>query len=728
MGKKTNQKKFWNLKSSSTTMDFKTNDSRPKTSPSDISVKSLIYLFTLIVVALLLVILIFVAIKSSTIFKKEGFFKFIFVDRWQPGVNSTWSATDHAGSYYGIGGIIASTLLMMVIALLFAVPLTLFSALFISEYMSKRWQTFCMGIIKLMAGIPSVVFGLFAINQIGPMFIKMGAITNGNLMTAAFTLSFMALPTMVSLTYNALQTVPDAYRFASLGLGISKEETTFSIVRRSVTPKIISAVIMGMARVIGETMAVILISGNSAAGLDTSNGFNGFIFSSIKTLAGTIGLEILENAGTYHESALFAIGLVLFILVIIINLTILLISNTDQLKKRLKQREMKVDPNRSAEINITTKQENKQFTDYELKVIVKANAANKIGKSCKSGIALFFMWTSTLIVFAFATWIFGDILIEGLMGLKHIDAFVSVKGQAGIFAALFTTILLIISTLIFAIPLALGTALYLSEYANKKSPLTKFIRFMIDLLASTPSIVFGIFGLSVFIILFKLPMSIFASSLTMAIVVIPMLTSNFEDALSQVPANIKEAGSALGLSRNKVLFKITIPNAINGIVTGIILAMAKIIGETAPVYLTLGTALRMPSEGFLSSGATLTTEIYMLASEGGGGEATSIAFLFSLVTMILVLSLNLLSERVTSETRSLKVLYLRWKTFDWGKIIHYDYKQFFKKTFQRFAHYCKVFATKFAPKNIKKQFKKEQENKAIIKTIIHKKEERQYED
>lgn len=709
--------------------DFKINASRPKSSLGDVSVKTFIYLFTLIVAALLLIILIFVAIKSGKIFKQEGFFKFIFVDRWQPGPNNTWSAHDRAGSYYGIGGIIASTLLMMVFALLFVVPLTLFSALFISEYMSRRVQNFCMGVIKLMAGIPSVVFGLFAINQVGPMFIKMGAITNGNLMTASFTLAFMALPTMVSLTYNALQTVPDAYRYASLGLGISKEETTFSIVRRSVTPKIISAVIMGMARVIGETMAVILIAGNSAAGLDSSNGFKGFIFSSIKTLAGTIGLEILENSGSYHESALFAIGLILFILVIIINLTILLISNADYLKKRFQRlHKVRIDPNRSEAIKTTTGHDNKQYSDYELKVIVKANAGNKINKSLKSAVALFFMWTSVLIVFAFAIWILGDILIEGLIGLQHIDAFISVKGQAGIFAALFTTILLILSTLLFAIPLALGTAIYLSEYANKNSITTKFIRFMISLLASTPSIVFGIFGLSIFIVMFKLPMSIFASSLTMAIVVIPMLTSNFEDALTQVPDNIKEAGSALGLSRSKVLFKITIPNAIKGIVTGIILAMAKIIGETAPVYLTLGTALRMPSEGFLASGATLTTEIYMLASEGGGGEATSIAFLFSLVTMVLVFSLNVLSERVTSRAKSFKVWFLRLKAINWTGIFHYHYKEFFRKTWQQIKKKFKAFSRRFGWKTIKTQLKKEWKNRWIIKKITQKKEVHDYED
>jgi phosphate transport system permease protein len=135
----------------------------------------------------------------------------------------------------------------------------------------------------------------------------------------------------------------------------------------------------------------------------------------------------------------------------------------------------------------------------------------------------------------------------------------------------------------------------------------------------------------------------------MAIVVIPLLTSNFEDAISQVPDSYKEAAASLGQTKAQIIFKIVLPNSFERLLTGIILAIAKIIGETAPVYLTLGTAIRMPSEGFLSSGATLTTAIYLLASEGGGEAALSIAFLFSLITMLLVYGLNVLSRSFSSK-------------------------------------------------------------------------------
>jgi len=654
--------------------DIKFNVDKPRQSSGEIALKFFVYLLTTLVILVLLSLIVFVIVKSTKIFQTEGFFKFIFTDRWKPGSDQDYQ---DGLAYFGIGGIIASTIMMLVISLLIAVPITIFSALFISEYMSHKVQKFCINIIKLLAGVPSVVFGLFALNQVGPLFMLMGASTPTNLMVASFTLAFMALPTMISLSYNAIQSVPTSYRFASLGLGITKEQTTFNVVRRSATPKIISAIIMGMARVIGETMAVILIAGNAASGLDVHHGFGGFVFSPIKTLAGTIGLEMLENAGSLHESALFAIGLVLFILMTIINLVVMLMSNLDTYKKHAARKKVKrmnkllALRGKGIVEEETTPEPVDKYTSNELTYYVKFKTTSRTRQKVGTQFAMFFMISSTILIMAFAFWIFGVVIVRGLMGLKFIDAFVSVNGQAGIFAALFTTILLIIATLVLAIPLALATALYLNQYARPKAFSTKCIRFIINLLASTPSIVFGIFGLSVFILLFKMPLSILASALTMAIVVIPMLTVNFEDAISQVPPAYMEAAASLGQTKAEIIFKIILPSAKERLVTGGILAVAKIIGETAPIYLTLGTAIRMPAEGFMASGATLTTAIYMLASEGGGGDAISIAFLFSLITMLLVFVLNRVSYSLSTRGDEQHLSIKERARMFWSSVTHY---------------------------------------------------------
>jgi phosphate transport system permease protein len=202
-------------------------------------------------------------------------------------------------------------------------------------------------------------------------------------MVASLTMAFMAIPTMISLSYNAVKAVPDGYRFASLGLGISKEKTTFSIVRKSASTKLISAVILGMSRVIGETMAIMMIAGNATGKLNDSS-FGGFIFSSVRTLASTIGLEVLENSGRYHESALYAIGMFLFILVFIINIVILIIANFDKFKTKLQVR------NQSKMLAKMHSYETR-YADYQLTKMVNLKTTDKIVKKTYSGTFIILM-------------------------------------------------------------------------------------------------------------------------------------------------------------------------------------------------------------------------------------------------------------------------------------------------------------------------------------------------
>ncbi|AUB31936.1 phosphate ABC transporter permease PstA [Spiroplasma floricola] len=603
---------------------------KAKASKMDLSTKISILTITTIVLLILAVLVGFILYKSVPVFKEFSFFKFLFSGDWSPG-------KDGAGKY-GLGKIILSTLMMMFFTLLFAIPLTIFSSLFITEYLKNRTKKFVVTVIQLLAGIPSVVFGLFALDQIGPIFVAMGAPTSGNMMTASFTLAFMALPTMITLSINAIEAVPEGHRYASLGLGMTKEKTTFGVVLVSAMPKIITAIITGVARIIGETMAVILIAGNSTKGLNTDDGFIGFIFSSIRTLAGTIGLEMLENHGSTHESALYAIGMVLFIIVILINLLIIAVGNINKKKSKsinkIKHKKIKVRKN------------NYEYDSHNLNILVQTYTEKRFGKKMESAILNFFMITSTTIIIGFTSWILLTVMFKGIGGFDP-GAFIEIEGQrSGIFALLFTTILLVLGTIIFAIPLALIVAIYLAEYAHKDSKFAKVIRFSINVLASTPSIVFGVFGLSLFVVTMGIPMSVFASSLTMTIVILPSMITAFEDSITSVPSLYKEAAYGMGMTKTGVLFKIIIPNSTKGLVTGTILAVARIIGESAPVYLTLGTAVRMPSEGFFSSGATLTTQIYMMASEGNDPHTLGVAYQIALVTIFLVLGLNFLSKYI----------------------------------------------------------------------------------
>ncbi|KEZ18978.1 phosphate ABC transporter permease PstA [Mycoplasma capricolum subsp. capricolum] len=669
---------------------------RQKKETSFVCLKSIIIALTIFVVLALVILLGFVMIKTNVLFNKQSFFDFVFGKNWSPD-----------SKQFGILTITLMTLILIFISMLIAVPLTIFTSFFISEYLTLKSQKITITIIKLLAGIPSVVFGLFAREQIGALFKLIGASSNDNLMVASLTMAFMAIPIMISLSYDAIKSVPFIYRDASLALGISKEKTTFNIIRKSATPKIISAVILGMARVIGETMAIMMIAGNSTAWFDTNNGVSGFLFSSIRTLSSTIGLEMLENSSSLHESALYAIGMFLFILVFIINLLILFVSNKNSISQKI---HIVLFKNKKTHKIKHIKLYQRQTLDQ----IITNRAENKLFRKIYSTIMLVLMWLSISFVIMFTFWIVCTTTFNGLSGLKYSEAFLTIEGEDGIFAAILTTLLLILCTLLFAIPLALACAIYLSEFANKNSWLAKFFRFLLNLAASTPSIIFGIFGLSVFIIYLKLPFSIFSASFTMTIVVLPMLIKNFEDALTSVPLSYREAAIALGLSKTKTLFKIVLPNALQAIITGTILAMARIIGESAPIYLTLGTAIKYPDKGFLSSGSTLTTGIYKIASESAPGQGNDIAWLMSLITIIFVLTLNLSSSK-------LSLLLIRS-----NKKVRFEFKQIYKNFINK-----KFYKTQFVlfKSNLKQFFKslKRYLNikilfKEIKKTIKYKKE------
>ncbi|WP_338984017.1 phosphate ABC transporter permease PstA [Spiroplasma endosymbiont of Othius punctulatus] len=659
---------------------------------------------TSLVLVILAVLIGFIIFQSSPGFLggEISIWDFLFTDEWNP----------DAGDY-GIGGIILSTMMMLFISLLIAVPLTIFSSLFISEYLNNSTKKVVITTIQLLAGIPSVVFGLFAIDFIGPIYVAMGANSSYNMMTASTTLAFMALPTMITLSINAIEAVPDSYRFASVGLGISKERTTYKIVLKSAMPKIIGAIIMGMARIIGETMAVILIAGNSTSGLNTSDGFFGFIFSSIRTLSGTIGLEMLENGGSTHQSALYAIGLVLFFLVIIINLVVFGISKAST-RKNVKHGKTNTKNYKYKNIETTG-----GIEDSRLSTLIRSVTDNRGYKKFESFIFNAFMICSVAIIMSFTIWVIGAVIVQGLIGFSF-GAMVHIEGQkSGIFATIFVTLLLVITTIVIAIPLALFVAIYFNEYSNHKSRFTRVIKFSINILASTPSIVFGIFGLTMFIQIMGIPLSIMASALTMTMVILPSLIISFEDALWSVPNIYREAAYGMGMRKSKMVFLVVIPNAMPGLLTGTILSIARIVGESAPVYLTLGTVVRMPSEGFMSPGATLTTEIYMLVQEGSNAAAMKVAYQLSFITLLFILSLNALSayaaKRFNPEFKKSSFDQIWMKNAE--NVLNFVKFKWLVRLSKKVWNRVKKWSTVFNFKHTKENIKKSKERKKVIKEI-----------
>ena len=181
--------------------------------------------------------------------------------------------------------------------------------------------------------------------------------------------------------------------------------------------------------------------------------------------------------------------------------------------------------------------------------------------------------------------------------------------------AMINTVIMAVISLIFAIPFGIGSAIYLVEYAKKGNKLVKVVRVTAETLTGIPSIVYGLFGMLFFVTALHWRFSILAGACTLAIMVLPVILRTTEEALMAVPDSFREGSFGLGAGKLRTIFKIILPSAVPGILSGVILSIGRIVGETAALMYTAGTVAAIPKSLF-SSGRTLAVHMYVLASEG----------------------------------------------------------------------------------------------------------------
>ena len=253
----------------------------------------------------------YMIISGTPAIFKEGITGILF--------STTWAPTA-AHPQYGIAYVILGVFL----AICIGVPIGLFTAINLAEIASARLRKILKSAIELLAGIPSVVYGLLGILIVNPMMYKLelmiyhGSKTHqftggANLLSAIIVLAIMILPTLINISETALKAVPDDYRKSSLALGASKMQTIFKVVVPSAKSGIMSAIVLGVGRAIGEAMAILLVAGN-AVSLPLP-------FNSVRFLTTAIVSEMGYASGT-HRQVLFTIGLVLFIFIMVINLVL----------------------------------------------------------------------------------------------------------------------------------------------------------------------------------------------------------------------------------------------------------------------------------------------------------------------------------------------------------------------------------------------------------------------
>lgn len=257
----------------------------------------------------------YMLISGTPALFKEGFIDILFKTTWAP------TAAD---PQYGILLIILTSIVGVLLAIIIGVPIGLLTAVYLAEIAHEKARKIVKSAIELLAGIPSVIYGLLGILIVNPVMYHLELwiyandpnhqFTGGaNLLSAILVLAIMILPTLINISETALQSVPDDLRKSSLALGASKIQTIFKVVVPAAKNGIMSAIVLGVGRAIGEAMAILLVAGNSVS--------MPFPFNSVRFLTTAIVSEMGYANGT-HRQVLFTIGLVLFVFIMIINLVL----------------------------------------------------------------------------------------------------------------------------------------------------------------------------------------------------------------------------------------------------------------------------------------------------------------------------------------------------------------------------------------------------------------------
>lgn len=601
-------------------------------------------------VLILFFIILFIIYNSTTAISDIGFWDFLTGMKWKP-----------SSDQYGAVPLIVGTLLVTAGAIAFAVPVGLGAAIYLSEVSPERHRKFLKPTIELFAGIPSIVYGFFGMMVMVPFMAKMfnGEMPTGfSWLTGSLLLGIMALPTIISVSEDALKAVPRSYREASLAIGATRWETTRRVVVPAAISGISAAVILGIGRAIGETMAVMMVTGNAAIVPDPL--YN--VFSFVRTITATLALEMPEVVvGGTHYSALFLLALILMIMILAVNFT------AKYIVKRVKMKfEGNVQETRVSEFfkkdNVKRLMESGKiglifllllmaaslFVDLALAAVIALAITigykafmrfyEKISRKIKQRVAHIGLLCIVLFVVGMLVIMIGNITINALPALswEFITEYPKDAGRSGgIFPAIVGTLELIAGTAIIALPVGIFSGTYLAEYA-KDTRATRLIRHAIDMLNGTPSIVFGLFGMAALVIYTGWGYSLIAGCITLALMILPVIIRTTEESIKSVPQELREASFAMGATKWQTTTKVVLPAAFSGVITGSILGLGRAAGETAPIMFTAVVLMQSHlSDSIFSPVMALPYHLYYLATEGTADSSMQYATAFVLLVIVL---------------------------------------------------------------------------------------------
>ncbi len=535
----------------------------------------------------------------------------------------TWAPSE---GHYGIVSLLAGSGLVTVGALVMGVPLGVGTAVYLVEIASKRVRKLISPAVDLLAGIPSIIYGFFGMIIIRPFIAQLTGGLGFGALTAWFVLAIMIVPTITTLTIDALNSIPMGIREASYAMGATKWQTIYKVVLPAAKLGIVDAIVLGMGRAIGETMAVLMVVGNAPVIPDS-------IASPISTLTSQIALDMSYSSGL-HRSALFGMGVVLFI----ISATLVGIVRLVSKKKRGEAMSDSVDTT----VDTTSSRERiKRALSHGKKGRINKDLSNKI----MLGVFRAAAYITTLVLVAIIAYVVINVLphisLDFIFGWPQ-----GVNAEGGIWPTIVSTVYVTALAMLICTPIAVLAAVYLAEYA-KQGKVVELIRYAADALASVPSIVMGLFGYALFVEAMGLGLSMVSAALALALLMLPIVMRTTEEAIRAVPRYIRWGAYGLGATKWQVVSKIVLPSAFGRIATGIVLAIGRAIGETAVVLYTMGQAINLPISP-LDSGRPMTVHLYLLANDGINMNA---AYGTALLLMVIILAFNLFARFLSRKRR-----------------------------------------------------------------------------
>jgi phosphate ABC transporter permease protein PstC/phosphate ABC transporter permease subunit PstA len=515
------------------------------------------------------------------------------------GLGFVWSGTwsPDAGQY-AAGILVVGTVLTTGVGILIAAPVGLGAAVALAELVPRKVAAVASALIELLAAVPSIVVGLWALLVLSPLFARdvepflrslpvLGALFSGpgygpSILLAAVVLAIMVLPTLVSLTRSALRSIAVEDREAAMALGATRWQVVRHVVLPSARPGIGAAVTLAVGRALGEAIAVAMVIGNSPS-LPHS------LIGPGATLGSAIVNEFAEAEPGLGTSSVIALAAVLLALTVAVNVA-------GQLLRRAGRSRGSLHPPVGAPGGTGPGPEPAletfvgQKAPGELADAAPGQAQSSLGRRLFAGrLAQGLCVVALLAGAAPLVALVGYTVTRALPALSlgllfHPVVPVGVPG-GGISTAIVGTGRTVGAALAMAAPVGLLAALLLYERAGR---LSGALRFSADVLSGVPSIVIGIFAFEAIV----RPMhraSGAAASAALAVLMLPIMVRANEEAIRSVPADVQEAGAALGASRWRVVRSVVLRTSLPGLISGNILALARVTGETAPLLFTLAS-------------------------------------------------------------------------------------------------------------------------------------------